>query len=274
MPPDPEMIHYTGEKSGEFRALMQEKKQRIADLESMHDKTIKNGPPAEQVEKMFDSISKHYDRLNHLLSLGTDRLWRRKAVSRIGSSCTPVRILDVATGTGDLAIEALSLGPEKIKGIDISTSMLEEGRRKLERMGLTDRIELMKGDASSIGFAEGTFDAVMSAFGVRNFEDTLAGLKEMHRVLKPGGMIMVLEFSRPSWFPLKQIYGFYFRRILPGIGRKVSGDPSAYTYLPESVMKFPDNEEFLEVLTRAGFTRAGQEKLSGGIASIYTGFRP
>jgi len=114
----------------------------------------------------------------------------------------------------------------------------------------------------------------MSAFGVRNFEDTLAGLTEMCRVLKPGGMVMVLEFSRPSWFPLKQIYGFYFRRILPGIGRKVSGDLSAYTYLPESVMKFPDNEEFLELLTRAGFTRARQERLSGGIASIYTGFRP
>ena len=250
------------------------KKQRKPDLGQMQDTTVKNGPPAEQVERMFDSISKHYDRLNHLLSLGTDRLWRRKAVRRIGSGCKPLRILDVATGTGDLAIEALKLGPEKVTGIDISASMLEEGRVKLERMGLTDRIELMKGDASSIGFAAGTFDAVMSAFGVRNFEDTLAGLTEMCRVLKPGGMIMVLEFSRPSWFPLKQIYGFYFRRILPGIGRKVSGDPSAYTYLPESVMKFPDNEKFLELLTSAGFTNTRQERLSGGIASIYTGIRP
>jgi len=119
----------------------------------MQDTTVKNGPPAEQVERMFDSISRHYDRLNHLLSLGTDRLWRRKAVSRIGSGCSPLRILDVATGTGDLAIEALRLKPEKITGIDISASMLEEGRLKLERMGLGDRIELVKGAASSIGFA-------------------------------------------------------------------------------------------------------------------------
>lgn len=240
----------------------------------MRDTTGKNGPSAEQVERMFDSISKHYDRLNHLLSLGTDRLWRKKAVSRIGINCRPLQILDVATGTGDLAIEALSLNPEKVTGIDISTKMLEMGRRKTEKLGVSDRIELIKGDASSIGFAEGTFDAAMSAFGVRNFENTLAGLTEMCRVLKPGGMIMVLEFSRPSWFPFRQIYGFYFRRILPGIGRKVSGDPSAYTYLPESVMSFPDNEKFLDLLTMAGFTRVRQERLSGGIASIYTGFRP
>lgn len=244
------------------------------DLESMQETTVKNGPIAEQVERMFDSISRHYDRLNHLLSLGTDRLWRKKAISLIGKNCRAVQVLDVATGTGDLAIEALKLGPEKVTGIDISSKMLEEGRRKIERLGYGDKIELIRGDASSIGFAEGTFDAVMSAFGVRNFENTLTGLTEMYRVLKPGGMIMVLEFSRPSWFPFKQIYGFYFRRILPGIGRQVSGDPSAYTYLPESVMSFPDNEKFLDLLARAGFTHAAQKRLSGGIASIYTGFRP
>lgn len=240
----------------------------------MQETAAKSGPPAEQVERMFDSISKHYDRLNHLLSLGTDRHWRRKAVSLIGKNCRAVKILDVATGTGDLAIEALRLEPEKVTGIDISPKMLEEGRRKTERLGYGNRIELIRGDASSIAFADGTFNVVMSAFGVRNFENTLNGLREMCRVLKHGGMIMVLEFSRPSWFPFKQIYGFYFRRILPAIGRKVSGDPSAYTYLPESVMSFPDNEKFLDLLTRAGFTHVAQKRLSGGIASIYTGFRP
>ncbi len=274
LPPDREMMHLSYRKQVKLPAGLSGKQQRTTNHNSMQDKTVGNGPSAQQVEKMFDSISKHYDLLNHLLSLGTDRLWRRRAVNLIGRNCKAVQILDVATGTGDLAIEALRLGPEKVTGIDISASMLEEGRLKLEKMGLNDRIELIKGDASSTGFAEGTFDAVMSAFGVRNFEDTLAGLTEMCRVLKPGGMIMVLEFSRPSWFPLKQIYGFYFRRILPAIGRKVSGDPSAYTYLPESVMKFPDNEKFLDLLTRAGFIRPGQKRLSGGIASIYTGFRP
>ncbi len=250
------------------------KQNQAKDLNFMEDTTVRNGPSAQQVEKMFDSISKHYDRLNHLLSLGTDRLWRRRAVNLVGRNCRANRILDVATGTGDLAIEALRLGAEKITGIDISTRMLEEGRRKVERLGYSDRIGLMRGDASSIGFDEGTFDAVMSAFGVRNFENTLGGLTEMCRVLRPGGMIMVLEFSRPTWFPFRQIYGFYFRRILPGIGHRISGDSSAYTYLPESVMAFPDNEKFLELLVKAGFTRVKQKRLTGGIASIYTGFKP
>jgi demethylmenaquinone methyltransferase/2-methoxy-6-polyprenyl-1,4-benzoquinol methylase len=239
----------------------------------MHDTTRKSGPSAEQVEIMFDSISKHYDRLNHLLSFGTDRFWRRRAVSLIGRYAKPKTVLDVATGTGDLAIEALRLQPEKVTGIDISSRMLEEGRRKIETLGSGDRIELLKGDASAIGFSDGTFDVVMSAFGVRNFENTLAGLTEMCRVVRPGGMIMVLEFSRPAWFPFRQIYGFYFRRILPRIGRKVSGDSSAYSYLPDSVMSFPDNERFLGLLEKAGFSGVAQKRLTGGIASIYTGFR-
>lgn len=233
----------------------------------------KNGPPAEQVERMFDSISRHYDLLNHLLSLGTDRTWRRRAVDIIGRHSSPRSILDVATGTGDLAIEALRLSPEKVTGIDISSRMLEEGRRKIAAMGLEERIELLKRNASATGFGDNTFDAVISAFGVRNFENTLAGLKEMCRVTKPGGIIMVLEFSRPSRFPLKQVYGLYFRHILPRIGRKVSGDPSAYTYLPESVMSFPDNEKFLGLMTAAGFAKVSQKRLTGGIASIYTGYK-
>jgi demethylmenaquinone methyltransferase/2-methoxy-6-polyprenyl-1,4-benzoquinol methylase len=180
---------------------------------------------------------------------------------------------DVATGTGDLAVAALRLDPEKITGIDISEKMLALGREKIAQLGHSGKIELLKGDSEHIMYPDGTFDAVMSAFGVRNFEDTSAGLKEMYRVLRPGGMIMVLEFSRPARFPMKQFYGFYFTRILPWIGRKVSGDPGAYNYLPYSVMSFPDNEDFLELLQKAGFINTSQKKMTGGIASVYSGFR-
>lgn len=240
----------------------------------MDNKNQVRGAPRDQVEAMFDSISRRYDLLNRLLSMGTDRRWRRRAIDVIGSKIVPIAILDVATGTGDLAIEALRLNPQRITGIDISEKMLEVGREKIARLGHQGKIELLKGDSASILFPDHTFDAVMSAFGVRNFEDTAAGLKEMLRVLRPGGMIMVLEFSRPSWFPLRQVYGLYFTKILPWIGRKVSGDPDAYSYLPDSVMAFPDNEDFLQLLGTAGFTDAGQKKLSGGIASIYYGLRP
>ncbi|MFN2313919.1 MAG: bifunctional demethylmenaquinone methyltransferase/2-methoxy-6-polyprenyl-1,4-benzoquinol methylase UbiE [Bacteroidales bacterium] len=240
----------------------------------MPEKNEQRGAPREQVEAMFDSISGHYDRLNRILSLGTDRRWRRRAVNLIGLHIRPETILDVATGTGDLAIEALRLGPRKITGIDISGKMLEEGRRKITRMGHGEKIILTRGDSQAIEFSDGTYDVAMCAFGVRNFEDTLTGLREMSRVVRPEGMIMVLEFSRPAWFPLKQIYGLYFRRVLPRIGRRVSGDPGAYTYLPDSVMAFPDNERFLELLTAAGFRDVKQIRLTGGIASIYYGFRP
>jgi demethylmenaquinone methyltransferase/2-methoxy-6-polyprenyl-1,4-benzoquinol methylase len=239
----------------------------------MPEKNEHSGAPREQVEAMFDSISGHYDRLNRILSLGTDRRWRRRAVNLIGIHTRPLEILDVATGTGDLAIEALRLGPRRITGIDISGKMLEQGRRKISWMGLGEQIVLLKGDSQAIEFGDGTFDVAMCAFGVRNFEDTLTGLSEMCRVLRPGGMVMVLEFSRPERFPLKQIYGLYFRHVLPRIGRRVSGDPGAYTYLPDSVMAFPDNERFLDLLTAAGFGDVKQRRLTGGIASIYYGFR-
>ena len=244
-----------------------------ANFKLMFNNKQVEGASGEQVEAMFNSISKQYDRLNHLLSLGTDRQWRDRAISVIGSHIKATRILDVATGTGDLALAAMKLNPGKITGIDISDRMLEKGTEKIKGLGLEDRIELMRGNAENIMFPDMTFDAVMSAFGVRNFENTLGGLREMYRVLRPGGMIMILEFSKPSWFPLKQVYGFYFRKILPPIGRIVSGDPSAYSYLPESVMYFPDNEDFLALLTDAGFSNAAQKKMTGGIASIYYGFR-
>jgi demethylmenaquinone methyltransferase/2-methoxy-6-polyprenyl-1,4-benzoquinol methylase len=226
------------------------------------------------VESMFDSIAWRYDFLNHFLSFGTDRLWRRKAVRIIGKNIKPDTILDVATGTGDLAIASLKLNPSKITGIDISDKMLEIGRDKIDRKGLTGNIELLKGDSENLMFPDNHFDVAMVAFGVRNFSDPLAGLKEMQRVVKPGGMVMVLEFSKPASFPFRQVYNFYFLNILPFFGRIFSKDKDAYRYLPESVMKFPDNERFLALLSEAGFANPWQKKLSGGIASIYTGIKP
>jgi len=239
----------------------------------MGEKKQHMGAPAEQVEAMFDSISPHYDRLNHVLSLGTDRLWRRRAVNVIGKHIRPQRIIDVATGTGDLAITAMILKPEKITAIDISGEMLAIGREKINRLGYDKTIKLQRGDSKAIDSGDGSYDVAMSAFGVRNFEDTVAGLMEMCRVLRPGGMVMILEFSKPAWFPLKQIYGFYFRKILPRIGRTISGDPAAYTYLPDTVSSFPDNEAFLALLTEAGFRDVKQKRMTGGIASVYYGFR-
>lgn len=226
------------------------------------------------IESMFDSIAWRYDFLNHFLSFGVDRLWRRRAIRLIGKTHKPGFILDVATGTADLAISALKLNPEKITGIDISESMLEIGREKILKKGLSQRIQLLRGDSEKIEFNNDSFDVAMVAFGVRNFADPLSGLKEMRRVIKPGGMVMVLEFSKPSHFPFRQIYNFYFLNILPFFGRFFSKDKNAYRYLPESVMRFPDNEEFLRLLAEAGFIDSKQIKLSGGIASIYTGIKP
>lgn len=239
----------------------------------MHEKNNVTHKRKEDVEGMFDSIAPRYDFLNHFLSLGTDRLWRRRAVNMIARHIKPSTILDVATGTADLAIEAMRLQPLKITGIDISTRMLEAGRNKLKQKGLADRIELLSGDSQEIAFPDGTFNVVMSAFGVRNFSNTLAGLKEMFRVLSPGGMVMILEFSKPSWFPFRQIYSLYFTRLLPWMGRRISGDRKAYSYLPESVMSFPENEAFTGLMHEAGFTDCGIKRLSGGIASIYYGFK-
>lgn len=225
------------------------------------------------VESMFDSIAWRYDFLNHFLSFGADRLWRKKAIRLIGKTHKPAYILDVATGTGDLAIAALKLNPLKVTGIDISEQMLEIGRQKILKKGLSDKIELVKGDSEKIGFDDDSFDVAIVAFGVRNFADPLRGLKEMRRVIKPSGMIMVLEFSKPSSFPFRQVYNFYFHNILPFFGRIFSKDKAAYNYLPDSVMRFPDNEEFLQLLAESGFTDTGQKKLSGGIASIYSGIK-
>ncbi|MCX6325327.1 MAG: bifunctional demethylmenaquinone methyltransferase/2-methoxy-6-polyprenyl-1,4-benzoquinol methylase UbiE [Bacteroidia bacterium] len=225
------------------------------------------------VESMFDSIAWRYDFLNHFLSFGIDRLWRRRAIIEISKSYKNPHILDVATGTGDLAIAAMKLNPAKIAGIDISQRMLEIGKEKIERKGFAGKIELISGDSEKIPFGDSIFDVAMVAFGVRNFSDPLKGLSEMKRVIRENGMIMVLEFSKPSGFPFRPVYNFYFRNILPFFGKLFSKDNTAYSYLPDSVMKFPGNEEFLKLLALTGFSDTRQIKLTGGVASIYTGVK-
>ena len=225
------------------------------------------------VESMFDSIAWRYDFLNHFLSFNFDRIWRRQAIKIISRSFISPSILDVATGTGDLAIEAMKFNPSRISGIDISNKMLEIGREKIAQKGLEGKIDLIRGDSENIPFNDDFFDVAMVAFGVRNFSDPLKGLTEMKRVIRTGGMIMVLEFSKPKRFPFKPLYNFYFKSILPVFGRLFSKDKTAYSYLPDSVMRFPDNEEFLKLLVQAGFSDQKQVKLTGGVASIYTGFK-
>jgi demethylmenaquinone methyltransferase/2-methoxy-6-polyprenyl-1,4-benzoquinol methylase len=226
------------------------------------------------VESMFDSIAWRYDFLNHFLSFNFDRLWRRRAIKIISRSYKMPVILDVATGTGDLAIAALKLNPKRISGIDISRKMLEIGKMKIQNKGYGEKIELLYGDSEDIPFDDKSFDVAMVAFGVRNFSDPLKGLTEMRRVVRDGGMIMVLEFSKPMGFPFKPLYNFYFKNILPLFGRLFSKDKAAYTYLPDSVMKFPDNEKFINLLVQAGWSDTHQVKLTGGVASIYTGIKP
>ncbi|MBV5315676.1 MAG: bifunctional demethylmenaquinone methyltransferase/2-methoxy-6-polyprenyl-1,4-benzoquinol methylase UbiE [Prolixibacteraceae bacterium] len=222
----------------------------------------------QQVEQMFDNIAPKYDFLNHFLSLGIDKLWRKKAI-RILSSYKSDYILDVATGTGDFAVAASKLKPRKIIGFDLSEQMLNVGREKAKRLGLADVIEFRKGDSEAMPFQDEQFDAITVAFGVRNFENLENGLKEFHRVIKKDGVVIILEFSKPRYFPMKQFYLFYFFRILPFIGRLISKDSSAYSYLPESVMAFPDDLKFLSILQRVGFSKNRQKRLTFGIATIY-----
>lgn len=224
----------------------------------------------EQVAEMFDNISPKYDFLNHTLSLGIDNLWRKKAIKMLQEH-QPKLILDIATGTGDFAIASLKLGPEKVIGVDISAGMLEVGREKMKKRGLSEKIEMRLGDSEGLEFEENKFDAVIVAFGVRNFEHLEEGLADMLRVLKENGKVVILEFSRPRMFPFKQLYNFYFRWILPKIGRLVSKDQSAYTYLPESVKVFPDGDDFTEIMKKIGFKSTACKPLTFGISSIYTG---
>lgn len=224
----------------------------------------------EQVAVMFDNISGKYDFLNHFLSFGIDILWRKKAIRMLNKN-RPEYILDVATGTGDFAIEALKLNPEKIIGIDISKGMLEVGRNKINKLNLQDRIELRYGDSENLPFEDNKFDAVIVAFGVRNFENLDSGLKEIYRVMTQGGKAVILEFSEPEVFPLKQLFNFYFNTVLPQIGRFISKDNAAYSYLPESVKEFPNGEDFVYLLKNVGFKKVSCNLLTFGISAIYTG---
>lgn len=229
-----------------------------------------HGSKKEQVANMFDNIAPKYDFLNHFLSLGIDKIWRRKLVKEVGKY-SPLRILDIATGTGDLAIALAKLRPQNIVGLDISVKMVEVGVEKVKAKSLDNVIFLKEGDSENIQFDSNTFDFATVAFGVRNFENPLLGLTEMHRVLKAGGGIAVLEFAMPTKFPIKQLYKFYFFKILPGIGRLFSKDRSAYTYLPESVEAFPSGEKFTDLLKEAGFTNTRIIPLTLGVANIYIG---
>lgn len=220
---------------------------------------------------MFDRIAPYYDFLNRLLSLGIDTIWRKQAINLLRPD-QPQRILDVATGTADVAIEAARrLAPEEIIGVDISVEMLEVGRKKVQRKGLGKIITLREGDSENLPFPDNTFDALTVAFGVRNFEDLEQGLREMQRVLKPGGKVVILEFSKPTIFPFRQLYHFYFKNILPFIGRFTSKDPKAYRYLYESVQAFPDGDQFLNILTQTGYKSNRCIPLTLGICSIYLG---
>ena len=230
----------------------------------------KDSSKREQVAEMFDNISPKYDFLNHLLSAGVDIYWRKRAIALLKKE-NPKTILDIATGTGDFAIEALALKPQKIIGVDISEGMLAVGREKIKKMGKENLIELRTGDSQQLQFENNTFDAVIASFGVRNFQDLLAGLTDMNRVMRPGGTCVVVEFSKPKSFPFKQLYNFYFRYILPVIGKLVSKDTSAYTYLPESVKAFPDGADFLDIYQKAGFKNTQCIPLTFGICSIYVG---
>lgn len=226
----------------------------------------------QQVEAMFDEIAPRYDLLNRVLSFGVDVWWRKRAVALLAAALDgpPDQILDVATGTGDLAIEALSLGGTVV-GVDISEGMLAGGRDKLRRQGLDDRVTLVQGDAADLPFDDDAFDGALVAFGVRNFEDLEAGLAGIRRVLKPGAPLVVLEFSHPTAFPVKQGYELYSKHVLPRVGRAVSGSSEAYEYLPESVAAFPDGEAFLAVLRAAGYRAPLAKPLTFGIVSLYRG---
>lgn len=226
----------------------------------------------QQVESMFDNIASSYDFLNHFLSMGIDKSWRKKTVRSIGS-VNPKLILDVATGTGDLAVALMKLNPEKVIGLDLSEKMLVVARKKILKKNLQHKIEFLKGDSEKLPFEDNKFDALTVGFGVRNFENLEKGIGEMHRVIRQGGMVAVLEFSKPKKFPIKQLFGFYFKRLLPFIGRKVSKDKRAYTYLPESVQAFQEGEGFLKILEKAGFKSVKCRNLFFGVASIYTGVK-
>lgn len=235
---------------------------------SVVPKAYSGSTKRERVEGMFDSIARRYDLMNRLLSAGIDRSWRRKAIDTL-VPYKPERILDIATGTADVALECMRLKPQEIVGIDISNRMLDIGRHKIMEKGFQGLIRLEQCASEAIHYPDTHFDAVTVAFGVRNFESLDGGLREINRVLRPGGRLVVLEFSMPQRFPIKQLYSFYSFRVMPWIGQWITRERSAYEYLPESVAAFPYGDAFLERLRHAGFRDTKCIPLTFGIVSLY-----
>lgn len=238
-------------------------------------------PAKDKIREMFDGIAGDYDKLNHLLSLDVDKYWRRRAILALRPVAGPVEaqgagmdVLDLACGTGDFAITIAKAFPQaQVTGVDLSEGMLAVMKEKVEKQGLDGRIYMETGDGENLRFPDGTFDDVTIAFGIRNFENRARGLEETLRVLKPGGKLVVLELSRPEAGLLRRIYDFYFLRLLPKIGGSISGDRAAYSYLPASVKSFPGKEEFMKMMSDAGFVGVAHKSLSFGICRMYTGVK-
>ena len=226
----------------------------------------------EEVAEMFNNISKRYDFLNHFLSLGIDKIWRKKAIKML-REVAPERMLDIATGTGDFALAALKLKPKEVIGVDISQGMLDVGIEKMKRRKVDDIIKLRLGDSEELPFDDNYFDALTVGFGVRNYENLEKGLGDMLRVLRPEGKAVILEFSKPKRFPVKQFFGFYSKRLIPFFGKRISKDERAYAYLPESVAAFPEGQAFKDIMEKVGYKNVQSKLVSGGIATIYTGIK-
>tara|TARA_B100001059_G_scaffold70041_1_gene67209 strand:+ start:4873 stop:5592 length:720 start_codon:yes stop_codon:yes gene_type:complete len=229
-----------------------------------------DGSKKEQVQKMFDNIAHKYDFLNRFLSLGIDVYWRKKAIKMLAKH-EPKKILDVATGTADFALATLPLQPEEVIGVDISEGMLDVGRKKITDQGIIN-VQLEYGDCEQLKFEDNQFDAVIVAFGVRNFENLDQGLAEINRVLKPGGVAMILEFSKPTGL-FGVIFSIYNKTLLPLWGKLFSGDSAAYTYLPESVAAFPEGDEFKQIMRSLSYRKVNDRRLTFGVCSIYTGIK-
>ena len=229
-----------------------------------------DGSKKEQVQQMFDNIAHRYDFLNRFLSLGIDKGWRKKAIKMLAEH-KPKRILDVATGTADFAIATLEINPDEVIGVDISEGMLEVGRKKLKEQGI-ENVRLESGDSESLKYEDESFDAVIVAFGVRNFENLEKGLGEIRRVLKPNGVAMILEFSKPTGL-FGVIFSIYNKTLLPLWGKLFSGDNAAYKYLPESVAAFPEGKEFKDIMKGLSYNKVEDRRLTFGICSIYTGIK-
>ncbi len=222
-----------------------------------------------QVEKMFDNIASAYDKLNHTLSLGIDKRWRKKAINYL-KPFAPKKMMDVATGTGDFAIQAYKmLQPDELLGTDISEGMMNVGRGKVNKLGLSEKIKFKKEDCTSLSFPNDSFDAITVAFGIRNFENLDKGLKEMYRVLHSDGHLVILELSEPEQFPMKQLYSIYSKVVIPTLGKLLSKDNSAYSYLPKSIKAFPQCEVMRRIIEKAGFKKVEFKRLTFGICTLY-----